>query len=148
MGPNSFIFAYIFAEKCPRRGSTAPLREIQDPPLLITTYMSALLTLISWESSGCLAITLELSHLFNTEPFEQCAYPSHFQLPYGTTTFVTHFVRIEAAFIRCVSIAHFSVQVTTLLRFSISRITCQFRILSLFRMITCRLKLFRNGTTH
>ena len=38
-GPNSFIFAYIFAEKHPHRGSTPPppprpLREILDPPLL------------------------------------------------------------------------------------------------------------------
>ena len=38
-GPNSFIFAYIFAEKCPRRMSTPPqqvhtrLQEILDPPL-------------------------------------------------------------------------------------------------------------------
>ena len=36
MGPNSFVFAYIFTEKCPRRRSTAPLREILDPPLNMT----------------------------------------------------------------------------------------------------------------
>ena len=35
MGPNSFVFAYIFTEKCPHRRSTPPpLREILDPPLL------------------------------------------------------------------------------------------------------------------
>ena len=34
-GPNSFVFAYIFTEKCPRRRSTPPLREILDPPLII-----------------------------------------------------------------------------------------------------------------
>ena len=42
MGPNSFVFAYIFTEKCPRRRSTPPLtgarppppREILDPPLV------------------------------------------------------------------------------------------------------------------
>ena len=41
MGPNSFVFAYIFGEKClrrrstpPRNGSTPPLREILDPPLI------------------------------------------------------------------------------------------------------------------
>ena len=33
MGPNSFVFAYIFTEKCPRQRSTPPLREILDPPL-------------------------------------------------------------------------------------------------------------------
>ena len=39
MGPNSFIFAYIFTEKClrqrstPPNGCTPPLREILDPPL-------------------------------------------------------------------------------------------------------------------
>ena len=32
VGPNSFLFAYIFAEKCPCRGPR-PLREILDPPL-------------------------------------------------------------------------------------------------------------------
>ena len=42
MGPNSFIFAYIFTKKCPRRrftrppnGCTPPLWEILDPPLLL-----------------------------------------------------------------------------------------------------------------
>ena len=41
MGPNSFVFTYIFTKKCPRWRSTpppqrvhAPLREILDPPLL------------------------------------------------------------------------------------------------------------------
>ena len=33
-GPNSFVFAYIFAKKCPCRRSTPPLREILDPPLI------------------------------------------------------------------------------------------------------------------
>ena len=41
MGPNSFIFTYIFTEKCPHQRSTPPsnrcmppLREILDPPLV------------------------------------------------------------------------------------------------------------------
>ena len=32
-GRNSFVFANIFTEKCPRRRSTSPLPEILDPPL-------------------------------------------------------------------------------------------------------------------
>ena len=31
MGPNSFIFAYIFTEKCPRRRSTPPLTGARPP---------------------------------------------------------------------------------------------------------------------
>ena len=43
MGPNSFVFAYIFGEKCLRRRSTPPLREILDPPLvsILTMYTLA-----------------------------------------------------------------------------------------------------------
>ena len=45
MGPNSFVFTYIFTEKCPRRRSMPPLmgarppREILDPPLRRTNSL-------------------------------------------------------------------------------------------------------------
>ena len=42
MGPNSFIFAYIFGKKCshrrsmsPPNSSMSPLQEILDPPLMV-----------------------------------------------------------------------------------------------------------------
>ena len=41
MGPNSFVFAYIFTKKClcrrstPPNGSMSPLREILDLPLVV-----------------------------------------------------------------------------------------------------------------
>ena len=62
--PNSFIFTHIFAKKClrlrsvpPPNGSTPPLQEILDPPLLckincqVTTYLSIVL----------------INHLFTTQ---------------------------------------------------------------------------------
>ena len=55
MGPNSFIFAYIFTEKCPRRrsmppltGARPPLREILDPPLHKCVFSKELLGDLKW----------------------------------------------------------------------------------------------------
>ena len=50
-GPNSFVFAYIFTKKCPRRRSTTPpgprpLREILDPPLFCNTVTTTLINVM------------------------------------------------------------------------------------------------------
>ena len=61
MGPNSFVFAYIFTQKCPRRRSTPPPpppREILDPPLHLQNFINSRFPIVYF-SSRFLLVTCE-----------------------------------------------------------------------------------------
>ena len=64
MGPDSFIFAYIFTKKCPHQRSMppqrvhSPLREILDLPLII---MCKYTDVVSVENDPCFFVLLILN---------------------------------------------------------------------------------------
>ena len=71
MGPNSFIFAYIFTKKCPRWRSMPPLREILDPPLNYLNKLQNNYFLDTYDVLICVG-ALHTSHV-RCESFESLA---------------------------------------------------------------------------
>ena len=91
MGPNSFVFAYIFTEKHPHRRSTPltgarPLWEILDPPLY--TILENVSIVLSRSSSIILHV---VPHNPQTQPIRVQLLKSKVQIykPYDYTCFPT-----------------------------------------------------------
>ena len=89
MGPNSFIFAYIFTKKCPHQrsmpppnGCMPPLREILDPPLEYVTLLKYAKHL-NIDLTTFPTLWAVLSILLNTQDGKH-KYVKHLQEEYNT----------------------------------------------------------------